>query len=345
MQKRVVFIDIAKGLGILLVVLAHNDLQAYAPFVHKIIYSFHMPLFFFLSGMFFKPEITLKDLLRRRFDSLLKPYFFTILMIYFAAVFFDNMGFPVALSRMLKSLYANGFYLDWVAMWFLPALFTTNLVAFAFYKLLPPSQNHGLRWLALAGLLVLGIWTLPWFMPFQLALFGRSLPLNGLPWSLDLALLAGFFFILGRESYQHLPETAFSSPITLLVSAALSLGLLLFSPALVDLNTRQWDSPLINSLEALSGIAFILAFSSLLGRGPAWLVNLFSYLGRISVVILIFHNPVQSYLTPKIDALIGLHPFNPLLAFPFAVLAPVIIYEVFIRQNALTSSLYGLKSK
>lgn len=343
MQQRIPFIDIAKGLGILLVVLAHNDLQGYAPFVHKTIYSFHMPLFFFLSGMFFRPEIAFQDLLKRRFDSLLKPYFLTILFIYFAAVFFDNMGFPVALSRMLKSLYANGFYLDWVAMWFLPALFTVNLAAFGFYKLTSRLPGNGLRWLALAAMLTVGLLTMKAFMPLDISLLGRSMQLNGLPWSLDLALAAGAFFILGREVHNHTSEKIFASPFTLLASAALGITLLILFPATVDMNTRQWDSPLINTLEALAGIAFVLALSRQIQNGPVWLGNAFSYLGRISVVILIFHNPVQSYLTPKIDALIGVQPFNPLLAYPFAVLVPIIIYEIFIRHNSLLAGWYGLK--
>ena len=71
MPQRIVHIDIAKGIGILLVVLAHNGLQAYAPFLHQFIYAFHMPLFFFLSGMFFKPEVGFLELLKKRFNSLL----------------------------------------------------------------------------------------------------------------------------------------------------------------------------------------------------------------------------------------------------------------------------------
>ncbi len=46
-------ITIAKAIGIILVVIGHaqnND------FLHNFIYLFHMPLFFFLSGYFFKPK-------------------------------------------------------------------------------------------------------------------------------------------------------------------------------------------------------------------------------------------------------------------------------------------------
>ena len=44
--KRVGYVDIAKGIGIILVVMAHNDFALISPFAHKLIYSFHMPMFF-----------------------------------------------------------------------------------------------------------------------------------------------------------------------------------------------------------------------------------------------------------------------------------------------------------
>ncbi|NCP86105.1 MAG: hypothetical protein CO094_03345 [Anaerolineae bacterium CG_4_9_14_3_um_filter_57_17] len=345
MNKRIGFIDIAKGIGILLVVLAHNDLEAYAPFLHKVIYSFHMPLFFFLSGMFFRPETPFWQLIRKRFDSLLKPYFFTLFFIYFAEIFFGKtMGFSTALLRIEKSFYANGFTIDWVAMWFLPALFTMNLVAFVFYRFLSTAPAWA-RWLALTAMLIIGLLTLSAFMPFTLPVFGKTLTLNGLPWSIDLALVAGFFFILGREANATLPEKFYASPWVLLATAALALTLLILSPATIDLNTRLWESPLINTIEALAGIVFVLALSSQMERAPAWLGNFFRYMGRISIILLIFHNPVQSYLTPKFDAMFGVHPLNALLAYPFAILVPVIIAEVFIRPNPLLAKIYGVKSK
>jgi len=45
------YIDIAKGLGILMVVWAHIMITGWT---HQFIYAFHMPLFFLLSGMLFK---------------------------------------------------------------------------------------------------------------------------------------------------------------------------------------------------------------------------------------------------------------------------------------------------
>jgi fucose 4-O-acetylase-like acetyltransferase len=344
-KERLAYIDIARGIGILLVVLAHNNLAGYAPFLHHLIYSFHMPLFFFLSGLFFKPEMPFWSVLARRLDTLVKPFFFTIFLIYFFEVFYDNMGLPVAFSRIVKAFYANGYYLDWVATWFLPALFTVNMFAFLFYLPFRWTQNPWPRWIGLVAVLVLGAWTVGWFNPVTVNLLGRSLVLKGLPWSLDLMLLAGFFFIMGREVYRGVPQDWFSSIWMLLGAATLNLGLnFAFTPTM-DFNTRSYDLPVVFTLEALAGIAFVLAFSRQIERGPAWLASLLAYFGRISIIILIFHNPVQSYLTGKIEFILGESIYTPLFVYPFAVGAPVLIYELGIKHNPVVSKLFGLKSQ
>lgn len=56
-SKRIVSLDIAKGIGILIVVLGHV-LRTSDVFLLRFIFSFHMPLFFILSGFVFKTENT-----------------------------------------------------------------------------------------------------------------------------------------------------------------------------------------------------------------------------------------------------------------------------------------------
>ena len=51
MTKRIEWIDIAKGIGIILVVIGHiSQIEV----LNDIIYSFHMPLFFIISGYLYK---------------------------------------------------------------------------------------------------------------------------------------------------------------------------------------------------------------------------------------------------------------------------------------------------
>ncbi|NML37264.1 acyltransferase family protein [Chitinophaga sp. G-6-1-13] len=71
--------DVARGVGILLVVLGHAGVQT------SIIYSFHMPLFFMLSGYFWNPEQLFKKILQRKFLTLIVPYFF---FFYYGYIFY-----------------------------------------------------------------------------------------------------------------------------------------------------------------------------------------------------------------------------------------------------------------
>lgn len=73
-KSRNVTFDIAKGLGIFLMVLAH----AGGPFI-KFIYLFHMPLFFIISGYFFKESCysnfqEVKTFIKKRLKSLYIPF-------------------------------------------------------------------------------------------------------------------------------------------------------------------------------------------------------------------------------------------------------------------------------
>ena len=77
-MTRYIQIDIAKGIGMLLVVAGHSWLVIRNKGeLFNVIYSFHMPFFFLLSGLFFSSALPFGRLLLRRSDSLLKPYFVT----------------------------------------------------------------------------------------------------------------------------------------------------------------------------------------------------------------------------------------------------------------------------
>lgn len=66
MQKRIDWIDIAKGIGIISVILGHLRTPLY---ISEMIFSFHMPLFFVISGYFYK-ERKLKNFIFLKYKSL-----------------------------------------------------------------------------------------------------------------------------------------------------------------------------------------------------------------------------------------------------------------------------------
>ena len=344
MEKRIGYIDIAKGLGILVIVLAHNDLAGYHPTLHKFIYSFHIPLFFFLSGMFFRPERTFSETLRRRFNTLLKPYLFTIFLIYLGEAAFSNMTFPVIAGRIAKSMYATGYYIDWVQLWFIPHLFAVAIFAWiAWRDIFGRIRMDWLRWLLLFAMLAAGVLTMPYFWPFLAPIIGGEF--FGLPFSLDLVLASGFFFLVGYEVNQRPLEKFFASPLVLAGTFGLLLTMILLLPPVLDFNTRTYPSLWINTLEALLGIAMILSLARNLEKWSERVANLFRYFGRISLVILIFHVPIQETMFGKFSRM-GI-PTDPAIALAFlsGVLIPALIYELAIRRNPVLRPWFGFAAE
>ena len=341
-SERIEYIDIARGIGILLVALAHADVSIFSPYLHQLIYAFHMPLFFFLSGYFFNPDTPFWMLLKKRFNTILKPYFVTILLIYIASISFSNMRFVNAFGRIIKSVYATGYYIDWVQLWFLPSLFVTSLFAFLFYRVvLIHIKNRYIRWLILLGLQALAVIFLDKFYPFSISLLGKNYELYGLPFSLDLVLLSGFFYILGNEIRHITSERTFSSLWILLgTGGGLVLLTLLFKQR-IDFNTRVFESFPINTAEAILGILFALAVSKQIELRTTRLASVLKYIGQASLFILIFHVPIQEYWAPKIFFVTELQAFSILSAFVISILICLGIYRLFFEQNPIALYWYG----
>ena len=76
-NNRIEYVDIFRSFGIILMVMGHIGFTTY--FDH-FIHAFHMPMFFFVSGFFFKSkskeELSLGAFLKKKARTLLIPYLF-----------------------------------------------------------------------------------------------------------------------------------------------------------------------------------------------------------------------------------------------------------------------------
>ena len=130
LRGRVEWVDVAKGLGILLVVFGHNlgGLResgllnnSWGPLTERYIYIFHMPLFFFLAGIFVARSAhrTFVDYFMNKAAVIAYPYFLWSLLEgsiqVFASRFTNN---HLSISSVLKIVYQP---ID--QFWFLYAIF------------------------------------------------------------------------------------------------------------------------------------------------------------------------------------------------------------------------------
>ena len=127
---RIRYLDYCKGIAIILVVAGHY-IPAESPeswkTIRGIIYTFHMPVFFFVSGYFFagEPDLGLADLLKRKAARLLIP-FATIaavfLLMKLPASLFVDLEHGLSARAVLNALIdpVNSYV---PLIWFMQALF------------------------------------------------------------------------------------------------------------------------------------------------------------------------------------------------------------------------------
>ena len=77
-NNRIEFIDLAKGICILLVVVGHVGVNIAIPGLESV----RMPLYFILSGLFFKSYGGVKNFLIKKINKILIPFLFFYLLGY-----------------------------------------------------------------------------------------------------------------------------------------------------------------------------------------------------------------------------------------------------------------------
>ena len=160
--RRITWLDHAKAMAIILVVAGHF-VQSYCPdlnVIFKIIYSFHMPAFFVLSGFLFSEKKPFKNFIVKKAKSLLLPYvvFSALLLVYRFAVNVLNGSYGDILSQIKENLVStllieNDSY--FMFLWFFPCLFTANIFLYFIFRVTDKEPVRALLCLVLAGLMLL----------------------------------------------------------------------------------------------------------------------------------------------------------------------------------------------
>ena len=340
-QKRNPSADIARGLGIILVVFGHNWIVQHQPGeLYRVIFSFHMPLFFFLSGVFLAPDKALDATLRQKADSLLKPYAMVLLIL---AAWYMIPQQHFSPDYFIGMLYANGQSILWTPLWFLPNLFLAQLIALLLLKAFPQFRSST-TWLALLilAMLLLGIQTLHIGHELRLLtlelLPGHTRKTMGLPWSMDIVLVNTAFLLAGFLGAQYVKDPGrYALTMTLLATAVFALLHLRYDDTL-NMNNRLYDSMLVSSLEAFAGIWMTIGLSGLLSRHARCARSL-AYVGTASLFIFIFHGVIQGRVTGLLQNQLPNHlTLAAMLGLLAGICVPILIFEA-CRHSRLLSAL------
>lgn len=288
----------AKGWGMLFVILAHLGLPYH---LGKWIYTFHMPLFFFLSGYVFSEKYSFKKFFQKKVKCLLIPYF---CLGFVMTIFFVLRTYPLSQDiitpflNILKNVLVQK---RWWTLWFLACLFFLNIFYYLLSKLFKNRSGYlhvTVVILTLVGLLYYHFGGEPLF------------------WNVDVCLTALPFFHIGYccRKKQFLDKYIFSrNPIYL---GAIFLFLNVFTGLLnYKLTGGVGTLEMYRSVYGIVPLTYISAFSGL------FVIIIFSYrftnkaiqyIGSNTLLYYAWHQTIMMPLVDDFYKKIGIFQTGPL---------------------------------
>lgn len=149
---RQIELDVAKGIGIVLVVWAHANAPG-----SQFINQFHMPFFFFISGiLYINKGRSIKEYSIAKCKNLLAPFWWWNIIffpVFYILYYWKNWSLGVAIKQILEIIFTVNKVPFLGATWFLPALFWTSIIVHILVTLLGNSKRSDML------LFVIGVFT------------------------------------------------------------------------------------------------------------------------------------------------------------------------------------------
>lgn len=288
MEERVKWLDTAKGVGIILVILGHavttairEDSKA-AMLLYNFIYFFHMPFLLYLSGYGYRLskerylKLEFKDFVKKRAKALLIPYVTYSLLVY---LFFTLCNYLPYVGRVLwKAGYGvipvtkwlhdlvrgDNFYS--IHLWYIYALFFMTTLSFLLHKLF-----HNTQVFLVAALLLLILTQL-----YNLEFLGAFCKL----------MFYYIWFALG-VNFDLRNVSKLQAIIAFMISLAYIIVRFIYLDPNIDLSLR-WDITILNIILKIGFVIAAVKISFLL---TGKVEHVFHFFGENSFGIYLFHQP------------------------------------------------------
>ncbi|MDC0609983.1 acyltransferase family protein [Vibrio sp.] len=336
LNDRIKYIDIAKGITIILVVMFHSHVKSFFPNITAAVFIFLMPLFFFLSGVFFSTRLDFFSFVVKKVDSLLKPYIIVGIVVIVLYCVIGNYS----KDFMLGLLYGNGGTLIWVPMWFLTHLFLISCFSYFLFQIPIFEKSTGINaFIIFIALFIFG-YILFTYINSHFPEDFESFKDVGLPFSLDLLCMTTSYFILGRMTRNSVLVFRPHMAITVLFLIAFILLNIYYEPQM-DFNERVFHNIPIALVCSLMGIYLTLVVSFYVSK-LRLVAMLFAYVGQSSLYILIFHFAVVAKSYPQLEKYLGNCLPDVLLAFislTIGVIVPLVLKQL-IESNKFSKYLF-----
>ena len=334
-NKREEWADIAKGIGIILVRIGHQTIFG-IPLVLWI-YSFHMPLFFFISGYFYKPKDSFKEEIKHKAYSILIPYFSYECLKWFLGVIksiinnninFNLKFFGGIFLSIPDTIFEN-------PIWFFTCLFVANVLFGTLYRIIQRLENNKELYLFISSCII-SLITYVLYCIIKVKL----------PWNLDIALIILPFMSIGYIIHNHkitekLKDEArkyyYSSIVIFVIASTLTCYInYLFGKNNIDYalrNLNEWFSCISTGIiGCILTYLICLLFKKL---------RIISFIGQNSGLYYLMLGTVSATISKIITKILGSDINQILLFFVTLVIAIITMIPICLILNKYFSFFIG----
>lgn len=295
MKERLDYLDVAKGIGIILVMMGHScGIILFGDYIT----AFYMAMFFVAAGYVYKPgKYSVKENIKKRSKRILVPYFAynALLFLYYIlkGIAKHDLNMKESLLAVLGVFYSRNYL--WTdstenvyffkllndPVWFLTAMFTASVIFF----IIVDSINNIKKCVIISIMLIAAS-----------AVMSR-LPVL-LPWSIDSAPLYAFFMLMGAlmAKYRFFDRIySICQYVLLLLAFVLSVFLRCWNGK-TNMSVRVYGNHGMSSVAAaayigVAGTAVLFYIAKLLCR-EIHVKKILSYIGQNTMAIMALHMAV-----------------------------------------------------
>lgn len=315
-KKRIDYIDLMKGICIILVVLLHCDIQIPYEHLDLMLRNVRMPLYFFLSGLFFKEYASFFDFTIRKINKLIIPYiFFAFFPFTLASLVVSDLFPQKTFFLPIRILYVPLNY----PLWFLRGLFLTYILYYGFHRI-SKSWPETIKLIIIILISVSG-----WIVNNEIIQYRENTYTLDLILSMNIMvpfIALPYFYIASLLKKRNVLTMNIKLQYAILGICIFAILWYFTAQSGVDYMFSKFsDNYIFLYIASLSGIGVIWLLSYTLKKIPV-----ISYLGRYSIIILgthiFFINILNTVFNNSILTFIFTIAFMPITIWLFKTVFP-----------------------
>tara|TARA_R110002049_G_scaffold285380_2_gene466220 strand:+ start:249 stop:1391 length:1143 start_codon:yes stop_codon:yes gene_type:complete len=352
LKTRIEWVDTAKALGMFLVFYGHfvknlySDSNDIAFLQHKYIYAFHMPLFFLISGFYFKPVVSFSLKFKQLFLRRLLPVFaFAALSLplwfLYNYIIYDSLRLSTIIKQILS--YGRGNPQLNIITWFLVCLFVAEIIIAAITTVF---KKPAVLFCFGVVFLISGV-----IISNRIEQFSALTGISKNVWFIHTAIVAVGFYLLGFVIYPYINKLVKSGKwifIPLMLIGFVGLFFTYnrnnsFVGFNVNMITAQYGNLLWFVLSSFLGILGIISLSILLKTN-----KVFDFIGKNTLILIGLNGVFYAFINKHLGDLFPDYDSWWLItgyALVVSVLSLLVCYPIINMLNKYVPQLFGNAKK